>query len=150
MIEASTRGAGMEYRELSRTGLKVSTIGMGCWAIGGDAWGPVDDRESTAALDRALELGINLFDTADVYGRGRSERLVAQALRGRRDGTIIATKAGLWQSGGDRPNAYTRPEMVFESCEASLRRLQTDRIDVYQCHCGGTRTSTPSSRRSSG
>jgi myo-inositol catabolism protein IolS len=124
----------MEYRELGRTALKVSTIGMGCWAIGGDAWGPVDDVESTAALERALELGINLFDTADVYGRGRSERLVGKALRGRREDAIIATKVGLWQSGGDRPNAYTRPEMVLGSCEASLRRLQTDRIDVYQCH----------------
>jgi aryl-alcohol dehydrogenase-like predicted oxidoreductase len=127
-------GSAMEYRELGRTGLKVSTIGMGCWAIGGDAWGPVDDRDSTAAIDRALELGINLFDTADVYGRGRSEELVGGVLNGRRGDAIIATKVGLWHSGGDRPNAYTRPEMVIESCEASLRRLQTDRIDVYQCH----------------
>jgi myo-inositol catabolism protein IolS len=128
------KGARMEYRELGRTGLKVSTIGMGCWAIGGDAWGPVDDRDSTAAIERALEVGINLFDTADVYGRGRSEELLGQALQGRRDDMIVATKVGLWHSGGDRPNAYTRPEMILESCEESLRRLQTDRIDLYQCH----------------
>ena len=124
----------MEYRSLGRTGLEVSVVGMGCWAIGGDAWGPVDDRDSIAAIERALDLGINLFDTADVYGRGRSEDLVGRALNGRRDNAVIATKVGLWHSGGERPNAYTDPEMVLESCEASLRRLRTDRIDVYQCH----------------
>ena len=124
----------MEYRELGRTGMEVSTIGMGCWAIGGDAWGPVEDAHSLAAIDRALDLGVNLFDTADVYGRGRSEDLVGRALQGRRDEAIVATKVGLWHSGGDRPNAYTRPELVIESCEASLKRLRTDRIDVYQCH----------------
>ncbi len=124
----------MQYRELGRTGLRVSTIGMGCWAIGGDAWGPVDDRNSLAAIGRALDLGINLFDTADVYGRGRSEELVGRALEGRRDDAVIATKVGLWHSGGERPNAYTDPQMVLDSCDASLRRLRTDRIDIYQCH----------------
>jgi myo-inositol catabolism protein IolS len=124
----------MEYRALGRTGLEVSTIGMGCWAIGGDAWGPVDDRDSMAAIERALELGINLFDTADVYGRGRSEELVGRVLEGRRDEAVIATKVGLWHSGSERPNAYTDPKMVLDSCEQSLRRLRTDRIDIYQCH----------------
>jgi aryl-alcohol dehydrogenase-like predicted oxidoreductase len=124
----------VEYRALGRTGIQVSTIGMGCWAIGGDAWGPVDDETSLAAIGRALDVGITLFDTADVYGRGRSEGLLGQALRGRRDEAVIATKVGLWHTGGDQPNGYTSPEMVIESCEASLARLQTDRIDVYQCH----------------
>jgi myo-inositol catabolism protein IolS len=124
----------MDYRDLGRTGIRVSTIGMGCWAIGGDAWGPVDDRDSVAAIHRALDLGINLFDTADVYGRGRSEELVGTSLDGRRDLAVIATKVGLWHSGSERPNAYTDPRMVFESCDESLRRLRTDRIDVYQCH----------------
>jgi myo-inositol catabolism protein IolS len=124
----------MDYRDLGRTGIRVSTIGMGCWAIGGDAWGPVDDRDSVAAIHRALDLGIHLFDTADVYGRGRSEELVGTALEGRRDMAVIATKVGLWHSGGERPNAYTHPRMVLESCDESLRRLRTDRIDVYQCH----------------
>jgi aryl-alcohol dehydrogenase-like predicted oxidoreductase len=124
----------MEYRELGGTGMKVSVIGMGCWAIGGDAWGPVDDDESVAAIERALDLGVTLFDTSDVYGRGHSEELVGRTLEGRRDDVVIATKVGLWHSGGDRPNAYTKPEMVVESCDASLRRLRTDRIDVYQCH----------------
>jgi aryl-alcohol dehydrogenase-like predicted oxidoreductase len=124
----------VQYRSLGRTGIEVSTVGMGCWAIGGDAWGPVDDETSLAAIARALELGVTLFDTADVYGRGRSERLLGKALRGKRDGAVIATKVGLWHTGSDIPNGYTSPELVVESCEASLRRLETDRIDVYQCH----------------
>jgi aryl-alcohol dehydrogenase-like predicted oxidoreductase len=124
----------VEYRTLGSTGLEVSAIGMGCWAIGGDAWGPVDDADSVATIRRALELGVTLFDTADVYGRGRSEDVLREALGGRRDEVVLATKVGLWHSGADRPNAYTDPAMVVESCEASLRRLGTDRIDVYQCH----------------
>ena len=124
----------MEYRTLGKTGIDVSTIGMGCWAIGGDAWGPVEDETSLAAIARALELGITLFDTADVYGRGRSETLLGRALREKRDDAVIATKVGLWHTGGDTPNGYTSPEMVVRSCEESLRRLETDRIDLYQCH----------------
>ncbi len=124
----------MEYRELGRTGLKVSAVGMGCWAIGGDAWGPVADADSLAAIQRAVDLGVTFFDTADVYGRGRSEQLVGQALRGRRDQVVIATKVGLWESGGDRPNLYTDPKMILAQCDESLRRLGTDVIDVYQCH----------------
>jgi myo-inositol catabolism protein IolS len=124
----------LEYRELGRTGLKASAVGMGCWAIGGDAWGPVDDVDSLASIRRAVDLGVTFFDTADVYGRGRSERLVGQALRGMRDQVVIATKVGLWESGGDRPNLYTDPKMVLDQCDESLRRLGTDVIDVYQCH----------------
>jgi myo-inositol catabolism protein IolS len=124
----------VEYRELGRTGLKVSAVGMGCWAIGGDAWGPVDDAESLAAIGRAVDLGVTFFDTADVYGRGRSERLVGEALRGKRDQVIVSTKVGLWESGGDGPNAYTDPKMVLDECHESLRRLGTDVIDVYHCH----------------
>ena len=124
----------MDYGMLGATGLEVSAIGMGCWAIGGDAWGPVDDSDSIATIRRALELGVTLFDTADVYGRGRSENVLREALGDRRDEVVLATKVGLWHSGGDRPNAYTDPAMVVESCDASLRRLGTDHIDVYQCH----------------
>jgi myo-inositol catabolism protein IolS len=124
----------VEYRELGRTGLKISAIGMGCWAIGGDAWGPVDDADSLAAIQRAIDVGVTFFDTADVYGRGRSERLVGQALRGKRDQVVVATKVGLWESGGDHPNLYTDPKMILGQCDESLRRLSTDVIDVYQCH----------------
>jgi aryl-alcohol dehydrogenase-like predicted oxidoreductase len=121
--------------ELGRTGIRVSRIGFGAWAIGGDAWGPVEDAESLAAIDRALELGVTFLDTADVYGRGHSEELLGRALTGRRDEVVIATKVGLWDSHVDRkPNIYSDPDAIIRCCEASLRRLGTDRIDVYLCH----------------
>jgi aryl-alcohol dehydrogenase-like predicted oxidoreductase len=125
----------MEYRELGRTGLTVSTIGFGGWAIGGDAWGPVQDEDSLAAIARALALGVTLFDTADVYGRGRSEELLGRALRGRREQVVISTKVGLWDSHMDvKPNSYSDPKLIYERCDESLRRLGTDYIDVYLCH----------------
>jgi len=83
----------MKYRELGRTGWKVSEISFGAWAIGG-AWGDVDDRESLAALHRAVDLGVNFFDTAEVYGDGRSERLLARLKRERSEEIIVATTAG--------------------------------------------------------
>src|SRR5512146_2774679 len=83
----------MQYRELGRTGWRVSTISFGAWAIGG-SWGDVDDSESLAALHRAVDLGVNFFDTADVYGDGRSERLMARLRRERSEPIYIATKAG--------------------------------------------------------
>ena len=83
----------MQYRPLGRTGWNVSTVSFGAWAIGG-AWGSVDDKDSLAALDRAIDLGVNFIDTADVYGDGRSERLVAELLRRRREEIHVATKAG--------------------------------------------------------
>jgi len=126
----------MEYRDLGRTGLRVSEIGFGAWAIGGDAWGPVEDADSLAAMERAMELGINFIDTADVYGDGRSESLVAKAIRGRRDEVILSTKGGLMGHHRDpeREPVYDRPEKIVEACEASLRRLETDHVDVYFCH----------------
>src|SRR5512146_201944 len=83
----------MQYRELGRTGWKISTISFGAWAIGG-TWGEVKDDESLAALNRALDLGVNFFDTADVYGDGRSERLLAKLRKERREPFYVATKAG--------------------------------------------------------
>ncbi|HEX8598289.1 MAG TPA: aldo/keto reductase [Chloroflexia bacterium] len=126
----------MEYRTIGRTGIEVSEIGFGGWAIGGDAWGPVEDATSTAAIERALELGINFLDTADVYGDGRSETLVGQVLRGRRDKIVLSTKGGLMGHHRDPKGepVYDRPEKVVQACEASLRRLATDYIDVYFCH----------------
>jgi myo-inositol catabolism protein IolS len=126
----------MEYRDLGSTGPRVSEIGFGAWAIGGDAWGPVEDAESLAAMDRAMELGINFLDTADVYGDGRSESLVAKAIRGRRDEVVLSTKGGLMGHHRDPElePVYDRPEKIVEACEASLRRLETDHVDVYFCH----------------
>src|SRR6266542_3290437 len=93
LIAFHAKAAAMKYRELGRTGWKVSEISFGAWAIGG-AWDDVDDRESLAALHRAVDLGVNFFDTADVYGDGRSERLLARLKRERSEEIIVATKAG--------------------------------------------------------
>jgi myo-inositol catabolism protein IolS len=126
----------MEYRDLGRTGLRVSEIGFGAWAIGGDAWGPVEDAESLAAMERAMELDINFIDTADVYGEGRSESLVSKAISGRRDEVVISTKGGLMghHREPEREPVYDRPEKILKACEASLKRLETDHLDVYFCH----------------
>lgn len=126
----------MEYRTLGKTGITVSEIGFGAWAIGGDAWGPVEDRTSIEALERAIDLGITFIDTADVYGDGRSESVVAPVLKGRRDQLVISTKGGLMGHHRDpkKGAVYDEPSKVVAACEASLRRLQTDYIDVYFCH----------------
>jgi aryl-alcohol dehydrogenase-like predicted oxidoreductase len=118
----------MEYRELGRTGWKVSTIGLGTWAMG-SLWGPVNDRESLATLNRALDLGVNFFDTADVYG---SEPLLGQLRRQRHEPFYIATKMGMQVN----PDAegYTRENMTA-FVESSLRNLGTETIDLMQLHC---------------
>ena len=126
----------MEYRELGQTGEKVSAIGVGCWAAGGTGWGGTDDAKTTQAFLRALELGINFFDTAPVYGFGRAERVLGEVLRTRRDEVFLATKFGL-QWTVEEVEAISnnlRPESIREECDQSLKRLQTDRIDLYQCH----------------
>ncbi len=126
----------VEYRKLGKTSIEVSEIGFGAWAIGGDAWGPVEDQASIAAMERALELGITFIDTADVYGDGHSEELVAQVIKGRRDQVVVSTKGGLMGHHRDpkREPVYDRPEKVREALENSLRRLGTDYVDVYFDH----------------
>ena len=116
--------------------MEVSEIGFGAWAIGGDAWGPVADAESLAALRHALECGITLVDTADVYGDGHSEELVAEVLGDHRERVVVATKGGLMGHHRDpaRGPVYDRPEKVVEAFEASLRRLGTSYVDVYFDH----------------
>ncbi|MCS7286345.1 MAG: aldo/keto reductase [Anaerolineae bacterium] len=125
----------MSRRVLGKSGIEVSVIGMGLWAIGGDYWGSIDDQEALQAIGRALELGVNFFDTADVYGDGHSEELLGLAMKGRRDKFVVTTKIG-WK-GYDREHgrsAYDTPEKVIAGVEESLRRLQTDYIDLIQCH----------------
>jgi aryl-alcohol dehydrogenase-like predicted oxidoreductase len=125
----------MEYRELGRTGWKVSSISFGAWAIGG-AWGQVDDRDSLAALQRALDLGVNFFDTADVYGDGRSEQLLAKLKRERKEPFYVATKAGrrldLHVASG-----YNRANLTA-FVERSLKNLNTEALDLLQLHCPPT------------
>jgi aryl-alcohol dehydrogenase-like predicted oxidoreductase len=125
----------MEYRELGRTGWKVSAISFGTWAIG-SAWGTVDDRDSLAALRRAVDLGVNFFDTADVYGDGRSERLLAQLKRERREDIHIATKAGR-RLDPHVASGYNRQNLTA-FVERSLKNLATDALDLVQLHCPPT------------
>lgn len=117
------------------TGWQVSAIGMGCWGLGGQ-WGPVDLAEATATLERAHAAGITFFDTADAYGveMGASEEMLGRFLAGRRQGVIIATKLGYWgiRQGARLP--ITHPSHLAVFCDASLHRLRTDCIDLYQCH----------------
>lgn len=125
----------MTYRELGRTGLRVSVIGFGAWAIGG-SWGRVDEAEAYAALNRAVDLGVNFFDTADVYGDGRSERLLARLRHERREPITIATKAGR------RLNPHTadgyNQKQLTRFVERSLRNLRAEAIDLLQLHCPPT------------
>jgi aryl-alcohol dehydrogenase-like predicted oxidoreductase len=125
----------MEYREFGRTGWQVSAISFGAWAIGG-TWGTVDDQESMAALHRALDRGVNFFDTADVYGDGRSERLLARLRRERPEEFYIATKAGR-RLNPHIASGYTRQNLTA-FVERSLKNLETEVIDLLQLHCPPT------------
>jgi len=129
----------MEYQNLGVSNLKISKLGFGCWAVGG-SWGNTDDKESIAAIRKAIELGINFFDTADVYGFGHSESLLSNALGKRRKDVIIATKVGLaWDEHGCLFRASTRNH-ILNAVDASLKRLKTDYIDLYQIHWPDTNT----------
>jgi aryl-alcohol dehydrogenase-like predicted oxidoreductase len=122
----------MKYRELGRTGWKVSEVSFGAWAIGG-TWGPVEDSESLAALHKAVEMGINFVDTADVYGDGRSERLVAQLCREHKEKIYVATKAGRRLNPHTAAGYNRRNLTAF--IERSLKNLDTEAIDLLQLHC---------------
>ena len=125
----------IEKRRLGKSGIEVTKIGVGLWAIGGDEWGAVDDQESLNMISAALDMGINLFDTADVYGMGHSEKLLGKAMKGRRDAFVVASKIG-WV-GFDRENnasAYDSVEKLIAEVESNLERLQTDYIDLMQSH----------------
>jgi aryl-alcohol dehydrogenase-like predicted oxidoreductase len=136
----------MNTRTLGRSGIQISAVGLGAWSIGGPitrdgksvSWGEVDDDESIRAIHRALELGVTFFDTADAYGAGHSERVLGRAVVGRREQVVIATKFGHRYDESRRVLAGTdtSPEYIRWACEASLKRLETDYIDLYQLHCG--------------
>ncbi|MEJ2647574.1 MAG: aldo/keto reductase [Sedimentisphaerales bacterium] len=125
----------MKYRELGRTGYKVSEVSFGAWAIGG-AWGPVDEQESLAALRKAIDMGVNFIDTADVYGDGKSERLVGQVCRESNEQIYVATKAGR------RLNPHTsegyNKKNLSAFIERSLKNLDIETIDLLQLHCPPT------------
>ncbi|WEX90884.1 aldo/keto reductase [Sinorhizobium garamanticum] len=131
-------------REIGRSGVKASAVGLGTWAIGGWMWGGTDEAESIAAIQASLEAGVTLIDTAPVYGLGRSEEIVGKAIAGRRDKAVIATKCGLvWhtQKGnhffdqdGKPVHRYLGRDTIIHEVEQSLRRLGTDHIDLYITH----------------
>jgi aryl-alcohol dehydrogenase-like predicted oxidoreductase len=122
----------MERRPLGATGVEVSAVGFGCQEVGG-GYGDIDEREFARAVGYALDIGVNLFDTAEAYGFGASEEALGRALRGRRDEAVISTKFGTGYT--DRPNFRDgRAERVHTSIDASLRRLGTDHVDVYTVH----------------
>jgi aryl-alcohol dehydrogenase-like predicted oxidoreductase len=125
----------MQYRAFGRTGWQVSAISFGAWAIGG-TWGPVDKRESLGALHRALDLGVNFFDTADVYGDGHSERLLAQLRRERSEPFYVVTKAGR-RLNPHVASGYNRRNLTA-FVERSLKNLETDALDLLQLHCPPT------------
>lgn len=137
-------------RTFKRNGLTVSAMGVGCWAIGGPfwrgdtpvGWGEVDDDESIAMLEQAVDLGVTFFDTADVYGAGHSEEVVGKALKPYRQDVVIATKFSNVFDEDTRQitGNDVSPEYIRSACEASLRRLNTDYIDLYQLHNGGLPT----------
>ena len=125
----------MEYRTFGKTGWKVSAISFGAWAIG-SSWGTVHDKDSLAALHRALDLGVNFFDTADVYGDGRSERLLAQLRQERKEKFFIATKAGR-RLNPHTAGGYNKKNLTL-FIDRSLRNLNTDTLDLVQLHCPPT------------
>lgn len=136
----------MKQKPLGNSGLSASIVGLGAWVLGGgQLWGQdTDDAESVRTIQAALDLGINLIDTAPAYGWGRSERVVGRALKGRRDRAILATKCGLWWEDargsfftdfdGKKLYRSLRPDTLQLEIENSLRRLETDYIDLYQTH----------------
>jgi aryl-alcohol dehydrogenase-like predicted oxidoreductase len=128
----------MRYRTLGKSGLRVSAIGFGAWGIGGQ-WGPVERQTALDTVRAAVDTGVTFFDTADIYGdprQGQSEELVGEALRLVRDRVLIATKAGWWGGAYHHRLPFTHASHIELCCDASLHRLRTDVIDLYQCHYG--------------
>ena len=124
----------MEQRQLGTQGLRVAAVGLDCMGMS-EFYGPADDAESIATIHRALDLGVNFLDTADMYGVGKNEELVGKAIRGRRDQVVLATKFGVVRTGDPLYRGIDgRPEYVRQACDSSLRRLGVDTIDLYIQH----------------
>jgi aryl-alcohol dehydrogenase-like predicted oxidoreductase len=131
----------MEKRELGKSGLEATVIGLGCWAMGGAFWGPADDEASIRAIQKSLDLGVNFIDTAPFYGIGHSEEIVGRAIKGRREEALLATKCGLtWTEEGRVGRFDSSRKRIFQEIDDSLRRLGVECIDLYQIHQPDTDT----------
>lgn len=131
----------MEYRAMGSSDLKVSAIGFGCWEMGGNQYGDVDDQEEIQAVHRAIDLGVTLFDTAAIYGHGHSEEVLGRALGGRRKEIVLVTKCGLgWHEVGGPSFRDSSPQAVTQGMEDSLRRLGTDYVDLFLVHWPDVKT----------
>lgn len=130
----------MQFRKIGNSDLEASTVALGTWVFGGDCWGEVDDGQSVRVVEGAVEKGINIIDTAPIYGSGRSEEIIGRALRNISEKVLVATKCGLEQKGHSiRPNLSSA--FIREEIENSLRRLRVETIDLYQCHWPDPNTS---------
>ncbi len=123
----------MKHRTLGNSSIGISAIGLGCMTMTG-LYGPADDAESIATIHRAIDAGLDFIDTSDAYGNGGNEELVGRAIAGRRDKVVLTTKFGNVRKPDGKPGADGRPEYVIEACEASLKRLGVDTIDLYYQH----------------
>src|SRR5207302_4630905 len=130
---SQSSGGPMHYRTLGNSTLKVSAVGLGCMSMSG-AYGKGDDAASVAVVHRAIDLGVNHLDSSDMYGWGHNEELLGRALKGRRDRVVLATKFGQVQNPGGANQVNGRPEYVVQACDASLKRLGVDVIDLYYQH----------------
>jgi aryl-alcohol dehydrogenase-like predicted oxidoreductase len=139
--------SGMEQRPLGNSGISVSAVSIGTWAIGGANWGAVNDEESVAAIQEAIDVGMTFIDTADIYGKGHSEEIVGKAIKGRRDQVVVATKvANRWNEAGEVwPDCSY--DYILEAVRASMERLQTDYIDAYIIHRPDPNTPIPETMR---
>ena len=131
----------MKYRTLGETGLKLSTVGFGVWSVATTWWGVTDEDQGVALLRQAYDMGVNFFDTADTYGSGKGETMLARALGSERDKIVIGTKFGYdFHQHAAKREGHTEmpqdfsPKFVRSALEASLRRLETDYVDLYQLH----------------
>ncbi|HXQ76737.1 MAG TPA: aldo/keto reductase, partial [Gemmatimonadaceae bacterium] len=128
----------LPVRQLGTTDMNITRVGVGAWAIGGDEWGRQNDDDSVAAMNHAIELGVNWIDTAPIYGRGHSEEIVGRFLQGKSadQRPYVFTKCGLvWEKKkGGEVRRVLSAESIRRECDTSLRRLKIDRIDLYQFH----------------